>query len=265
MYLFSSTSTPTAASSSSWSSAVLHYLLIVACLCFLASNAQLDLCQLNCESSDRIVGATRMTNTLPHPWAIASFPSSNGGFCKLGCQLFYTEVPRNTTCKRLCSYFYRHRLTSGYNDLAEEAKLECQDGCDIALQICQAGYYCNSGLMIPCPPGTYREAVTNISIIALEATGSCTNCPYGRYRSTKRGKSANDCTKCPKGTYANVTGSVIVSDCQRCPAGQTAEEEGMQLCKCITGDSCDLTVAGDRFFINKVDYFRETIPFIGRW
>jgi hypothetical protein len=46
---------------------------------------------------------------------------------------------------RLCNYFYRYRLTNVYNDLAEEAKLECQDGCEIALQICQAGYYCNDG------------------------------------------------------------------------------------------------------------------------
>ena len=33
-----------------------------------------------------------MTDTRPHPWKIALFPSTNGGFCKLGCQLFYVEV-----------------------------------------------------------------------------------------------------------------------------------------------------------------------------
>ncbi len=227
--------------------------------------AQLAVCQKNCESSDRIVGATRMPDTLPHPWAVASFPSSNGGFCKLGCQIFYTEVPRNTTCRRLCQYFYRYKLTDQYNDLAEEAKLECQDGCEIALQVCQAGYYCTEGLMRPCPPGTYREAVKDISIVALKESKACTKCPYGRYRSTFKGKSADDCKKCPKGTYANVTGSIQDSDCLRCPAGQVAEEEGMRLCKCITGDSCDLTVSGQQYFKNKVDFYRETTPFIGRW
>ena len=37
-------------------------------------------------------GPTKMTDTRPHPWKIALFPSTNGGFCKLGCQLFYVEV-----------------------------------------------------------------------------------------------------------------------------------------------------------------------------
>jgi hypothetical protein len=101
--------------------------------------AQVELCQSNCVSSDRLVGPTRMPKTKTHPWAVAAFPSSNGGFCKLGCQIFYTEVPQDTTCHRLCDYFYRYNVTVGYSDLIEEAKLECQNGCDIALQVCQAG------------------------------------------------------------------------------------------------------------------------------
>jgi len=228
-------------------------------------SGQLSVCQANCVSSDRLTGSTRMPDTLTHPWKVASFPASNGGFCKLGCQIFYTEVPKNTTCKRLCGYFYRYKITDNYNDLAEEAKLECQNGCDIALQICQAGYYCNTGIMLPCQPGTYREAVTDVSIVALKEAATCTPCPYGRYRSTQKGKSPDDCTKCPIGTYANVTGSITESDCQRCPAGQNAEEPGMRLCKCITEGSCDLTVNGDTFYKNGVDYYRETVPFIGRW
>lgn len=229
------------------------------------TEAQLELCQENCESSDRLVGATRMITTLDHPWATASFPSSNGGFCKLGCQIFYSEVPKNSTCKRLCGYFYRYKVTENYNDLAEEAKLECQDGCEIALQVCQAGYYCNSGIMLACPPGTYREPVKDISIIALKQATACTPCPYGRYRSTEKGKSPDDCKKCPKGTYANITGSIKDSDCLRCPAGQVAEEEGMKLCKCITPGSCDMDLEGRQYFSNGVEYFRETVPFIGRW
>lgn len=227
--------------------------------------AQLSLCQSNCASSDRLVGPTKMQDTRTHPWKVARFPSTNSGFCKLGCQIFYTEVPKNTTCKRLCGYFYRYKITDQYNDIAEEARLECEDGCDIALRICEAGYYCNTGVKLPCPGGTYREAVTDVSVLALEAAASCTNCPYGRYRSTEKGKSADDCSLCPRGTYANVTGSVKQSDCQRCPAGQNAEEEGMRLCKCITSDSCNLTLAGEDYYVNGVDYYRETVPFIGRW
>ncbi|RYY86822.1 hypothetical protein EON63_05110 [archaeon] len=30
----------------------------------------------------------------------------------------------------------RYKITADYSDLAEEARLECEDGCDIALQVC---------------------------------------------------------------------------------------------------------------------------------
>ena len=68
----------------------------------------------------------------------------------------------------MCAYYYRYSATTGYSDITEEATLECQDGCEIALQICQAGYYCTLGIMTECPPGTYREAVTDTSIVALK-------------------------------------------------------------------------------------------------
>lgn len=240
-------------------------LLLVISIFLRTSNGQLDSCQANCASADRLTGPTRMLETLPHPWSIADFPSQFDGFCKLGCQLFYTETPRNTTCKRLCDYFYRYEVTTGYSDIAEEARLECQDGCDIGLSVCQAGYFCNDGIMSPCPAGTYREAVTDLSIVALTKATQCTLCPFGRYRSTNKGKSADECSKCPIGKFANVEGSIQVSDCQRCPAGTTAEEEGMRLCTCITEDSCDLEVLGQTFFSNDVDFYRESLPFIGRW
>lgn len=98
-------------------------------------DGQLELCQSNCVSSDRLTGPTRMENTKTHPWKVAQYPSSNGGFCKLGCQIFYTETPKNTTCKNLCGYFYRSKISVEYSDLTEEARLECEDGCDIALQV----------------------------------------------------------------------------------------------------------------------------------
>lgn len=232
---------------------------------FTIIDAQLELCQLNCNSSDRLVGPTRMLQTRPHPYSVASFPTKTEGFCQLGCTLFYNEVPKNTTCVRLCDYFYRYRITNNYNDLAEEAKLECQDGCQIALQVCQAGYYCNHGVMLPCPPGTYREPVSDVSVLALDKATECTKCPFGRYSSISKRKSADECSKCPLGTYANVTGSILQSDCLRCPAGENAEEEGMRLCTKITDDSVGMTIAGIDYYNNGVDYYRETIPYIGRW
>lgn len=149
--------------------------------------------------------------------------------------------------------------------MAEQARLECQDGCDIALNICRPGYYCNEGIMKPCPAGTYRGSVENITLISLEQANQCTPCPYGRYRSAKKGKSADDCTKCPIGTYANHTGGTSDFDCKRCPVGTFAEEEGMRVCKCITPESCGLEIAGKTYYSNNVDYFRETLPYIGRW
>ncbi len=121
--------------------------------------------------------------------------------------------------------------------------------------------------MLECPAGTYREPVTDVSVLALDRAHECTNCPYGRYRSATKGKNADECSKCPIGKYANVTGSIVVSDCQRCPAGKNAEEEGMRLCKCITPDSCDLTIDAteETYFENGVDFYRESVPYIGRW
>jgi hypothetical protein len=119
--------------------------------------------------------------------------------------------------------------------------------------------------MLPCGPGTYREAVTNVSVSSLQKAQQCTPCPYGRYRSFGKGKSADDCSLCPVGTYANVTGSQRESDCQRCPAGMNAEEPGMRLCKCINAASCSYTRDGVVYYEDGVDFYRETVPFIGRW
>jgi hypothetical protein len=122
----------------------------------------LQLCQNNCESSDRVVGSTKMIQTRRHPWKIAQFPTKTIGFCKLGCQLFFTEFPTNITCRRSCDFAYRYKIPVEYSDIAEEAINECRDGCDIALTVCQAGYYCNHGEMISCPAGRYREAIPGI-------------------------------------------------------------------------------------------------------
>ena len=167
---------------------------------------------------------------------------------------------------------YRYRLTAGYSNIAEEARLECRDGCEIAYQICDRGYYCFNDTMTECPPGTYREPVPGISINDLKNAFVCTNCPPGRYRARVRGTEIDSCTKCPIGKYAFVTGSVFVSDCLRCPAGKFAENTGMEVCKCITGDSCDLgysasgTLGANKthYYVNGIDFQRETVPYQGR-
>ena len=202
-----------------------------------------------------------MEGTLPHPFSQAIFPTTKYGFCQMGCQFFFSEFPKNTTCKALCDYTYRYTVTAGYSDLAEEAMLECKDGCDIALQVCQPGFYCNYGEMLPCQAGRYRESIPDLSITSLNAATVCSECPPGRYRASERGKSPEDCAKCPKGKFAAVTGSVLVSDCVRCPAGKFAEIEGMSSCKCITEGACDM----EDFFADGVDYFRATVPYVGRW
>lgn len=228
-----------------------------------------DLCQSNCVSSNRLSGPTRMTRTRDHPFKIVEFPSKTASFCKLGCQMFFSEYPTNFTCKRICDYQYRYKVTTGYSDIAEEAILECKDGCEIALQVCQAGYYCTSGVMTECPAGRYRAPVPNVAIVSLDTAHECVDCPYGRYRSAVKGRSIGDCDLCPIGKYANVTGSTSETDCLRCPAGKFAEERGMRLCKCITAESCDLELdigqGTQVYYKNNVDFYRESVPYIGRW
>ena len=238
-----------------------------------AEEIQLDgvaLCQNNCNNSTtRLVGPTRPTDTRPHPWIIAAFPARSPEFCKLGCQLFFTELPYTVSCKANCDWFYRFEGTEGYSNLAVEAKLECHDGCEIAYEVCEAGSYCTGNRLIPCPAGTYRGIIANISTSALNTVHSCLPCPYGTYRSRQLGTSTNDCTKCPVGKYLNALASTSELDCVRCPAGKWSDVEGARLCKCIDEKSCDdpITVGGvtTHYFNNTVDFFRETVPFSGRW
>ena len=246
-----------------------------------------ELCQMNCEAADRLVNSTRPTDTRPYPWAIAPYPTKNKQFCKLGCELFFTEVPNNVSCKANCDWYYRFDSTEEYSNLAVTAKLECYDGCDIAYTVCQSGYYCVDGSMLPCPIGTYREAVTkpllknssytwNLQQPALKSVRACIGCPTGKFRGLLQGKSTEDCSKCPKGKYSDRLGATYVTDCIRCPAGKFGEYEGVSSCTCIDTKSCDLSVTiknvGEYHYYKSskkypygVDYYRESVPYIGRW
>ena len=104
-----------------------------------------DGCQVNCEAFDRLQGPTRMLQTRPHPWSVANYPTRQPGFCKLGCQYFFSEFPELAKCKAECKSIYRYRVSAGYSDAAEEAILNCEDGCDIAIQVCQSGFFCKNG------------------------------------------------------------------------------------------------------------------------
>ena len=220
-------------------------------------------------------GPTHPAHTRAHPWKRAEFPSRFQGFCKLGCQFFFSENPNNITCNRACRYQYRYHVTVGYSDLAEVAINECEDGCDIALKTCQEGYYCTQGSMTACPAGRFRSGLTGYEPQFENVTDkgrlveTCIDCPVGRYRPLTLGVTPDDCSKCPIGTYSNATGMTSINACIRCPAGMTAEEEGMDLCKCITPGSCDYVYNNVTYYksVNGkdgADFYRERVPYDGR-
>ena len=90
----------------------------------------------------------------------------------------------------MCDFSYRYQTTPGYSDVAEEAISECRDGCQIALQLCQSGWYCVKGEMRPCPAGTFREPVSSLAADDLLKVTQCEECPTGRYRPLNMGKNA---------------------------------------------------------------------------
>ena len=57
------------------SSVLFLFPLLLFAVVFHSLEAQLDVCQANCESADRITGATRMKTTRPNPYKVAIFPS----------------------------------------------------------------------------------------------------------------------------------------------------------------------------------------------
>jgi len=137
---------------------------------------------------------------------------------------------------------YRYDVEGGYSDLAEVARYECYDGCDIAILRCQPGYRCDwpttTGVpaesnweliasMTQCGAGNYRDVeFTQVSV--------CNHCPPGRFRRDGRGRSLEACEKCPKSRYVDQPAASGPQDCLRCPPGRFSNAPGAGKCDCIT-------------------------------
>ena len=208
-------------------------------------------CYKDCHSSPRPVGPTRpwdeeddlgnalrITKPYPHHFASVDVEEGNypfAGFCSLGCKYFFVSsgagdvdstVSTLDQCLNQCDKNFSYNITV-YSDLMEVARLECRDGCQMALKRCQPGYYClqvsfdkvtdpisnipqkqyTGGEMIPCPAGTYRET-------SYDAITQCIECPPNYYREDIKGKSSADCAECPPYTSSK-KGSNSVKDCIR--------------------------------------------------
>ena len=266
-------------------------------------------CQEDCHSVDRLVGPTRpwhaaddMGNevnlTRPYPYFSLAHnnhslvgelePNTFSKFCELGCSLFHSTKREPTLlsdCTDSCDNVYQYDVTVGYNDLAEMARLECRDGCQIALKRCESGHYCtqvhvqdksnettrtadaadsnvnassttntySGGIMYQCPPGTFRD-------VSYDAVEECIACPLNHFRQKSKGENRESCTKCPINTYTTHVGSSSQTDCLRCPAGTFNTQPGSP-CECITPGACKAEQLPSPADAEK----RNTVPFIGRW
>ena len=255
--------------------------------------------------------ALRLTRPYPYHTAADDYGDERDypAFCRLGCNYFFVPESRDDPgdeppsrndeskstldqCLERCEEEFEYTSTTPpYNDLVAIARLECRDGCLLALARCQPGYFCSQvsfrdgdgtysgGEMTPCPPGTYRD----VDYGAVEA---CVPCPPNHFREDGKGRSASSCTPCPAGTSAVDLGSESVTDCVRCPAGTFASQPA-SYCTCITPDACareQLPSPADAekkvewglfyfcsnfWFVVAPDFlmvcFQDTVPYIGRW
>ena len=261
-------------------------LIVIVIHLLVSTSATEETCHLDCDSPDR--SPTRPWNetdplrnplrlTRPYPFHIAANDDLKEydlpAFCKLGCNYFFVsdESSKTTTldtCLEKCDDEYSWTTdTPPYNDYIEMARLECRDGCLIALKRCQSGYYCEQvsfddddnedntyqgGNMHPCNPGTYRD-------VDYTAVEECIPCSPNYYREDIKGRSIESCSPCPAGTFAVNPGSTSIKACLRCPAG-TYSEEG-DYCKCITPQAC----VADQLPPPADAEKKGTQPYIGRW
>ena len=193
-------------------------------------------------------------------------------FCEVGCSIFFSlpsDPVELVECIEICNNMYEYNITVGYNYLAEAARLECHNGCHMALRYCQPGYYCSQAkvlsyaagnsqgygeFMAHCPAGTYRDVSSNV-------VEECVACPPGTWRESIKGVDVQSCGKCPVGTYSNHSGSSSIKNCLRCPAGTFTTERGSKTCICITPGACSKEQLRSPADAEK----RETVPYIGRW
>jgi hypothetical protein len=207
-------------------------------------------------------------------------PNPYTAFCEIGCSLFYSFPNKDSVhlvqCTDRCDELYRYNISVGYNDLAEVARLECRDGCQMALKRCQPGYYCSQvkvidgtekngtvsknktvlydgGSMSHCAAGTYRD-------VDYHSVEECVPCPPGRFREDIKGHNLESCSKCPAGTYNGHNGSASILDCLRCPAGTFTNQPGSEFCLCITPAACESGLPSPADAEK-----RSTVPYIGRW
>lgn len=270
-------------------------LIIFACRILNFISGTEDQCHTDCTTTPRPVGPTRpwdavdpLGNSLhltrPYPYHIASNDVNKNRyefhtFCQLGCTFFFGSSSSEETydkkttlgqCHDQCDETYGYNSTTPpYNDLSEIARLECRDGCLIALKRCQPGYYCippsfpdgigtddakgyEGGDMIPCPAGTFRD-------VSYEAVFKCTPCPQNHYREDVKGRRLSSCSPCPAGTSAVNAGSTSINDCVRCPAGTFSTEASF--CICITPQAC----AREQLPFPADAEKKDSVPYIGRW
>mmetsp|Transcript_26319 Transcript_26319/g.52480 ORF Transcript_26319/g.52480 Transcript_26319/m.52480 type:complete len:453 (+) Transcript_26319:177-1535(+) len=212
-------------------------------------------------------------------------PNPFSKFCEAGCTFFFAGTPEPlpgggnaimlSQCTNECDSVYRSaaHITVGYSDLAEAARLECRDGCQIALARCRPGYRCTQaemyeeggvekftdGKMEICPPGKFRD-------FSYDQVTQCVDCPAGRYREDEKGRYMETCSQCPVGRYVNSTGSNSILDCLRCPAGRFGKFPGLALCACINEKTCITDPTDPSYFESPANAERrETFPFEGRW
>ena len=276
-------------------------LFMASCQLFDVSGTE-DMCHVDCRSPDRPYHTrpwhptdplrNQLHLTRPYPYHIAADDESKysfSTFCELGCTYFFTTTSgsdekvgeKSTTldwCLERCDSHYGYdSSTPPYNDLAETSRLECRDGCLMALKRCQPGYYCSQvffvdgdrattcdgnssgnvarregGGMIPCPAGAYRD-------VDYDAVSECVPCPPNHYREDVGGRSPDGCSPCPAGTSAPRPGSAFMTDCVRCPAGTFSTKASP--CVCITPRACAEDQPPSPADAGK----RDTVPYIGRW
>jgi hypothetical protein len=253
--------------------------------CDLADLAEAKFDDIKCSLSGATLkpATPRTFTTAEHMELVTPASNPNVEFCKLGCTNFFSAPETPTflsTCLTKCDFTYRSaaHISVGYSDLAEAARLECRDGCQLALHRCQPGYYCLQavnttvpdavtglaafvdGSMRVCPPGRYRD-------VDYDHVTECVDCPTGRYREGEKGRGIWSCTACSVGKYVNKTGSDTLVACDRCPAGRFGVEEGLALCKCISEATCfpeDVPPYVDYPSPANAEK-RESVPFEGRY